>query len=194
MPITLPYLQTAISQTAAEIQAEFPDTSFSYAGIIPIEDTPYSRYDSTPLNTKVFAHTGGDGVHYSILELSASIQPVIMTVPMAAGDSISKYNWILGENLTEFLSLGYYNGWFSLEQLCYDPSWAINYYGNELDDVEEVPEGDHQFVIKMRNKIVYNHIPLNLERLETLKRLYFGRIDFDKDFIKEITRSGKHAS
>lgn len=51
-PITLPRLQTAISEIAAEIQADFPDPSFGYAGIIPIEDTSYSRYDSTPLNAK----------------------------------------------------------------------------------------------------------------------------------------------
>ena len=186
MAITLPYLQTVVSQIAAEVLAEFPDTSFGYAGIIPIEDTPYSRYDSSPLNAKIFAHTGGDGVHYSISELSDSIQPVIMTVPMAYGDSMSKYNWILGENLTEFLSLGYYNGWFSLEQLAYNQADALDFFACEDPETEFRPTGEMHFIRKMRTKLGYNHIPLNMNRLEELNRLYFDKIEFDPDFADEV--------
>jgi hypothetical protein len=186
MAITLPYLQTVVSQIAAEIQAGFPDTSFSYAGIMLIEETPYSRYDSTPLNAKIFALTGGDGVHYSILELSDSIQPVIMTVPMAYGDSMSKYNWILGENLTEFLSLGYYNGWFSLEQLAYNQAAALAYFACEDPDAECYPTANTHFIRNLRTKLGYNHVPLNMNRLEELNRLYFDKIEFDPDFAAEV--------
>ncbi|MFT5801353.1 MAG: hypothetical protein ACI956_001161 [Nonlabens sp.] len=65
------------------------------------------RYDSSPINTEVFATTGGDGLHYSILKISEKEQPIIMTVPMTFGPSMKDYNKIIGENLNEFLSIGF---------------------------------------------------------------------------------------
>lgn len=52
----------------------------------------------------------------------------MVTNPAASGE-----NWVVGENLFDFLSLGYYRGFFALEQLSYaraltlrvftDPKW-----------------------------------------------------------------------
>lgn len=72
----------------------------------------------TPRNCKPFAHTGGNGVHFSLLRISpgeTSPQPVVMTNPAASGRSL-----IVGENLRDFLSLGYHCGFFIMEQLSYD--------------------------------------------------------------------------
>jgi hypothetical protein len=65
---------------------------------------PKRREDfCTPHNSITFANTGGDVVHYGLLQLPGldlHEQPVV-TVPM--GDH---HNVVIAENLREFLSLG----------------------------------------------------------------------------------------
>ena len=78
-------------------------------------------YTCTPANAMTFASTGGDGVHFSLLDVGDGIgedSPVVMTVPMA-----SEPNRIAGENLRDFLSLGIRTGYFTLENLAYDREW-----------------------------------------------------------------------
>ncbi len=187
--ITIDVLKSAVDDCAREIEEEFPNLYFDYAGIIPNDDKT-SRYDCTPLNTKVFARTGGDGVHYSIIEISEMIQPVVMTVPMNFGNSINDYNWILGENLNEFLSLGYYNGWFPLEQLCYmrEQDWIIRFYSRENSDKEYLSDGDFQFIKKLRTKLNFEYKALNLDRLKKLEELYFGQLCFKVEFIERLNQ------
>lgn len=88
------------------------------------------RYElCTPTNCKTFAATGGDGVHYSLLVADGRINeqsPVVITNP-GGGDSRS---WIVGENLFDFLCLGYYRGYFALEQLAYYPDLTLEVYTN----------------------------------------------------------------
>ena len=106
--ITLEEFRKVFDESVDEVRNEFPDLYFDYSGLIPVKDETF-RYSSSPINTEVFANTGGDGVHYSILEISEKVQPVVMTVPMNFGPSMKSYNLILGENLNEFLSLGFYS-------------------------------------------------------------------------------------
>lgn len=177
--IQLSDLNPAVSRIADIIRQQRPSTYVDYAGIIPADDS--LRYDSTPTNVKVFATTGGDGVHYSLLEISDTIQPVVMTVPANFGDTTAHYNIILGENLNEFLSLGYYNGWFPLEQLSYNKQEAIDFYATE--NIEE-ESGNTLFIKALRETLGYSHIPLNLERIDELQRLYFHQLQFDPEFTE----------
>lgn len=65
-----------------------------------------------------FAWTGGDGVHFSLLDTGIGVgnnSPVVMTVPMAV-----EPNRVVGRNLRHFLGLGLHSGFFVLEQLQYD--------------------------------------------------------------------------
>jgi hypothetical protein len=181
--IQLSDLNSTVSGIADVIRQQRPSAYFDYAGIRPVDDS--FRYTPTPTNAKVFASTGGDGVHYSLIEISDRIQPVVMTVPASFGDTIADYNIILGENLNEFLSLGYYNGWFPLEQLCYDKPWAVDFYAAE-DSKEE--SGDTLFVKALRAVLGYAHIPLNLERLDELHRLYFDQLQFNAEFIDTLDK------
>lgn len=167
----------AVQAAALETQHQFPHLSMYYAGII-LDDGPQNRYRCSPKNTLPLARTGGDGVYYSLLEISDSIQPVVMTVPMNFSGSMQDCNWILGENLKEFLSLGYYNGWFSLEQLCYDQAWVLQFYSQENTEADYQSSGDLQFVKQLRAALGYQHIPLNLKRLIELKELYFSSLEF----------------
>ena len=185
MTIGLEDLKKVVEELANEIKIEFPNLLFDYAGMIPVGDESYI-YDCTPINTKVFATTGGDGVHYSILEISEEIQPIIMTVPMNFSDSINHYNKIIGENLNEFLSLGYYNGWFPLEELCYKKGRAIEIYSKE--NLGFLSDGDVHFVKKLRNMMGINHVPLDLSRLEKLESMYFDQLKFKSDFIEQLNK------
>ena len=186
--IQLDDFKNEITRIVTEIKKGFPNLYFDYAGMI-LEEDENARYDSSPINTKVFARTGGDGVHYSILEISENIQPVVMTVPMNFGDSMNDYNVIIGENLNEFLSIGYYNGWFPIEQLCYDNYWAVDFYSKENMDDDYQKDGDYQFVKKLREKLKYNHIPLDNNRLKELKAKYFKELKFNQDFISKYIKA-----
>ena len=112
-----------------------------------------------------------------------------MTVPMNFGDSMREINWIVAENLNEFLSIGYYNGWFPIEQLCYDNNWVIDFYSKE--DMEENYQqgGDIQFVKKLRSKLEYDFIPLNNERLSELADNYFQYLKFNPEFVKKYIKN-----
>jgi len=147
--ILLKEFKKAVLEDSNKTKDEYPNLYFDYAGIIPEEDED-ARYDSSPINTKVFSRTGGDGVHFSILCLSENIQPIVMTVPMNFGNSLTDYNLIIGENLNEFLSIGYFNGWFFLEELCYKEKWAFEFYSEENKDEEYQNDGDIQFVKNLR--------------------------------------------
>ncbi len=80
-----------------------------------------SGYDATPACCRPFAWTGGDGVHFSLADLSGSIAPVVMTVPM----NFDAPNLVIGRDFRDFLALGLYSGYFGLEQLVYNRKAAI---------------------------------------------------------------------
>ena len=184
--VSLQEFKKVAYESAIEIQRLFPNLYFGHAGLIPAVDENFLKYDCSPTNTNIFAMTGGDGVQYSILEISKEIQPVVMTVPMNFGHSMKDYNKVLAENLNEFLSIGYFNGWFPLEQLYYQNDWAIDFYSQE-DQEQEYQEGaEIQFVKKLRYFFGYNHIPLKNRRLLELENNYFDMLQF-KDYFKIIS-------
>lgn len=75
--------------------------------------------EEAPAGALVFAHTGGDSVHFCLLPIDGEVveeSPVVMVVP-ACPDKPCK---VVGDSLSEFLALGSVNGFFFLEQLVYD--------------------------------------------------------------------------
>ena len=135
------------------------------------------EYFCTPHNSLTFATTGGDGVHYGFLminQLEFDYKPIVMTVPMS-----DPYNVIIAENFEEFLGLGYYMGWFALEQIIYKNSMdAVSYFAGP--DTEESPERDELLVI-LRKEFNIKHIPLSLARLDELKKKYEKLIEADDE-------------
>ena len=143
----------------------------NYCGLIPVS-TDFITYDSTPINVKTFAITEGNGVHFSQVLLNQSdenIMPVVITVPMA------DKNIIIAENLDEFLGLGYYNGWFSLEHLAYDIEDTLKYYS--IPDPELTPQ-EYAFLQLLKDQLNIKHYNLTKERLNYLKDKYYNLIDF----------------
>ena len=99
-------------------------SSFGEIGLYLCPNFDYPTYESTPINSATFASTGGDGVHFGFLfggEFDVVEAPIVMTVPM----NFDLPNVIVGSNLEEFLSLGCRTGYFSLEQIVYDPNDTI---------------------------------------------------------------------
>lgn len=99
-------------------------SSFGEIGLFLCPNLDYPGYSSTPSNSATFASTGGDGVHFGFLfggEFDGVEAPIVMTVPM----NFDLPNVIVGSNIEEFLSLGCRTGYFSLEQIVYDPKNTI---------------------------------------------------------------------
>jgi hypothetical protein len=97
--------------------------AFDAAGLILLAPPRRFEYWCTPLNSLTFATTGGDGVHYGLLDVNGEFtdfSPVVMTVPMCEAP-----NTIVGANLKEFLALGCRYGYFSLEQLVYQRAQTL---------------------------------------------------------------------
>jgi hypothetical protein len=86
-----------------------------------------SRYTCAPVNCAEFADTGGDGTHFSMLIQDGGVteqSPVFMTVP-PDGQTL-----VVGESLFDFLCLGYYRGYFALQELMYKPDLTLEVYTN----------------------------------------------------------------
>ncbi len=137
----------------------------SYCGLSPIRPLETYDYFCTPKNSKTFATTQGNGVHFGIVDGSEAI---VMTVPMA-----SENNVIIAENLDEFFSIGYHVGWFGLEELVYEFEETIAYF-NHPD--EELDEEDMRFLELIRDQLQISHVPLTVERLTELKNHYFDTL------------------
>jgi len=132
----------ALIEFAQEVAPEFdrdPTCGLEDIGLLFWDEIYY--YDSTPKNVIPFAATGGDGVHYSLLVRQGVCEldwPVVMTVPVGAG---KLDNWILGENLLDFLHLGCHIGYFGLEGLAYeDRSKVIADFDIADDQLDHFPE------------------------------------------------------
>ena len=126
-------------------------------------------YSCTPANALTFASTGGDGVHYGLLELigaGAESWPVVMTVPMA-----DTQNLVIAADLREFLGLGYHVGWFSLEGLVYgDPEGTVDYFS-----APDTESSDRETMLAtLRSEVPISYVRLSLVRIQALQ-LEFGQ-------------------
>jgi hypothetical protein len=127
--VDLPLLD-ALRELAAEAARLLPsiyDYGLGPLGLLLEARLDRWQYYCTPLNCRTFATTGGDGTHFSLLVRDARIDdqsPVVMTNP-ADGD-----NFIVGESLFDFLCLGYYRGYFGLQQLSYHREETLKVYTN----------------------------------------------------------------
>jgi hypothetical protein len=136
-------LLRALMDFSQEVSQEFerdPTCGLDDIGLLFWEEIYY--YESTPKNAIPFAVTGGDGVHYSLLVrqgICVTDWPVVMTVPVGAG---KLENWVMGENLLDFLNLGCHTGYFGLEGLAYedDRSEVVAHFGIVDDQLDHWPE------------------------------------------------------
>jgi hypothetical protein len=105
-----------------------PTSALGHVGLQLDDDAglEFLRGDETPANAVVFAHTGGDGVHFCALETAGAPdgeRPVVMVVPAAFGET----RLVVGGSLREFLAVGLAGGYLHLDQLLYDRSRAFDF-------------------------------------------------------------------
>lgn len=147
-----------------------------YCGLEPIRPMQCAGYFCTPKNSLTFASTGGDGVHFGIVSGSnnkVNAGPIVMTVPMADINNV-----VVAEDLEEFFSIGYYVGWFALEQILYDLEEAIEYFSKPDD---EMSQKEIRFLDMVRKELSIKPVPLSKQRLKELEEMYFPVLKIDKD-------------
>jgi len=167
---TIPHAVQALYK-AAEIAAKRFGSSteavFDPCGLILNSPPLQGHYWCTPDTAFTFASTGGDGVHYSYLDLpnlNGESGPIVMTLP--ANDQL---NYVVAETLDEFLGLGFYAGWFALEQIAYDPDWALEHFSSPDDEGDETQQERLKF---LQDVLGIRHVPLDLERIDALTGKY----------------------
>lgn len=100
--------------------------TLSDVGLILLRPPERNWCDDTPKNGHIFATTGGDSVHFCLLEVAGRItedSPVVMVVPCNSNAP----HLVVGDTLRDFLSLGSTIGYFFLEQLVYDFDKTLGY-------------------------------------------------------------------
>jgi hypothetical protein len=125
-------------------------------------------YWCTPTNVLTFAITGGDGVHYSYLsgtEFTGEKRPIVMTLPCADGQNV-----IVADSFEEFFNLGFFVGWFSLEQLIYQPNEAVEYFARHDEGLQSYAGTRMEF---LREALGIRPVPPSLDRLRSLKQEYY---------------------
>lgn len=166
-----------------------PALVFEAIGLILIRPLENYGYQSTPINSSAFAHTGGDGVHFSLVHLDGMVleaSPVVMTVPMQFDQS----NLIVGSNLFEFLCLGERTGYFCLEQLVYDRSRASDLLLNPVSvDVRALDDQDEKIYRRWLYLLQILRSSFNLkswnnveQRLNELHDQYFSQLVFNSKY------------
>jgi hypothetical protein len=136
-----------------------------YCGLLPVRPLENGDYECTPTNTLSFARTGGDGVHFSVLNArdETADGPVVMTVPMAEA------NLVVAETLSEFLGIGCQTGWFELEQLAYDAPATLAYYAAPPAPVSAQ---EHAFLDLVCTELRVAPVALTAERLADLEQRF----------------------
>lgn len=157
-----------VANDAATKFGSSPDAVFDPCGLILDLPPVQGPYWCTPTNVVTFASTGGDGVHYSYLkhfDSSDGKLPIIMTLPCADENNI-----VIAESFEEFFNLGYFVGWFSLEQLVYQEERAISYFANPDEEQRDYAEDRLEF---LRKALQLRPIPPDMKRLRLLNEEYY---------------------
>lgn len=134
---------------------------------------------TTPDKTAAFAHTGGDDVHFSLVEASSGFGDeslVVMTVPMA-GDDVDELNVIVGGDLHEFLCLGCMHGFFGLEDLVYNRQETVDMLSGPPRDQDSE---DLAMLEHFRQELQLTPWKRVAERLDELENQYKCTLTFQR--------------
>ncbi|MBW3509441.1 MULTISPECIES: SMI1/KNR4 family protein [Janthinobacterium] len=167
LPVQLEKLHQVADAAAIKFETS-ADMVFEPCGLILEMPQIEEQYWCTPTNVVPFASTGGDGVHYSYLKDFVSTNgtlPIIMTLPSA-----DENNVVIAESFEEFFNLGYYVGWYSLEQLVYQEEQAIDYFIKPDEEHRDYAESRLEY---LREALQMRPVPPQMARLAKLREQYF---------------------
>ena len=134
MSIQHPLLES-LREFDAEAARRFParfDNGLGQLGMLLHAELHNEGYWCTPKNSMAFAHTGGNGVHFSFIVDKDRItedSAVVVTVPANPAEPRDA-NFVVAENLRNFLRFGLYRGYFALEQLAYYPELTLQVFSS----------------------------------------------------------------
>lgn len=151
---------------------------FDPIGLILHGKVERASYWCTPKNSITFASTGGDGVHYGLLDVGQGYvdeSPVVMTVPMCDNP-----NTIVGSDLLDFLALGCRQGYFSLEQLIYQREAMLAVLDSGQYDVE-AEENEIQHLETISRRFSLRPWKDHAIRLHELEREYHNLVRADTE-------------
>lgn len=139
---------------------------FGEAGLILNHRLEFGGYHCTPRNTLQFAHTGGDGIHFSFVIINDAISeesPVVMTIPEA-----TPANMIVGESLFDFLCFGMHRGYF------------------ELLSAADPTEEDKRFLEVLTRRLKLKPWKSTRQRLSRLREKYYGFLKHSFDELAPL--------
>jgi len=147
---------------------------FEPIGLILHGELKSYDYWCTPTNSVTFARTGGDGVHYGLLDIGQGFSdssPVVMTVPMCDDP-----NTIVGATLLEFLALGCRQGYFSLEEILYQHEAEIAALDSGAFD-DGAGDDEIRMLTSISSQFDLKPWPNHVERLQSLGDEFFGIVE-----------------
>jgi hypothetical protein len=159
----------------SELAERFPNKNnypgLSELGLIFSDPIDSSRYDwCTPHNCRTFAHTGGDGIHFSFLIVDGAItdqSPVVVTDPSACGESA-----ILGETLREFMCLGVYQGYGAISEVGGGLDVLLAKYLNPPDPGSSCPDERMRKMLEFLRDRLDLHPWTDRDRIRVLQEKY----------------------
>lgn len=128
-------LLEALREFDREATVRFPtdlDNGLGQMGMLLHSELKNCGYWCTPKNSVAFASTGSDGVHFSFVVLDDEVSensPVIVTVPAYSGEP-DVANFVVADNLRNFLRFGLHRGYFALEELAYHRDLTLEVYSS----------------------------------------------------------------
>ena len=119
----------------SHIRARLNPQGIGSVGLILYSTLERGAYSCSPRNALTFAHTGGDGDHYSLLIKDGIIDessPVILTWTSEGAQTI------VGESLRDFLCFGLHGGYFQiLSDIGTTPTVDANGLSFHVEDDEQ---------------------------------------------------------
>lgn len=112
---------------------DYLDVGLNAIGLFFHSPPKNAGYHQTPTNSITFASIGVDGIHFGAVtdgDTYDPIAPIVMTIPMAFDDP----NYIVGENLHDFLCLGCRHGYSDLGNLHLNTGATLEHYGGPPTD------------------------------------------------------------
>jgi len=172
-----------------EAARRFPreyDPGLGRIGLLLMRDLPNFGYPCTPTNSRSFAHTGGEGVHFSFLVSNDEINeesPILLTIPAAPKSP----TFLVGETLLDFLCLGIQRGFTALENLGFLYEDTVKAYGNptwrptqhvQFWTCHALDEQDRAVLELLADR--FRLVPWSdpKEKLDRLRSLYRSKLEF----------------
>ena len=192
-PIDLPIaLLRRLHEIGDLIEAKFPakyDRGMGQLGLLLSRKLRNGGYWCTPENSLEFGGTGGDGVHFSLVQINGTVteeSPVVMTVPANSGEP-QDANAIVGNSLINFLRFGLLRGYFAMEQLVYQRDLTLKVYSSaEWEPTEQahysvgfgVDESKKQVMELVAKALNVTPLSYTSQECETLQKQYMPILKF----------------